>query len=245
MEESRQAGWYKDPHDEDEMRFWDGQCWTDMTRSSAPETSTAVKMPGKGMLNFYKVVYGLTITFNTLVVALSIIFVLSILPIPLPPFVQYHLERTPIIAIIPNLPQYTVLGAIIAVGIVTPIQILSTIIPARGLAANLCNAADKNYASGEFSKRTHDYFYSAARFALKVKKTHTRYCVISSILSAIITLLVHDPLMTAIGNPWADLLSLIILGGAFFLLYFVFDSAVMQKQRSENPKLYWKVINCR
>ena len=41
--------------------------------------------------------------------------------------------------------------------------------------------------------------------------------------------------MTAIGNPWTDLLSLIILGVAIMLIGFVLDSAITQKLKTEDP----------
>lgn len=235
MEESRQAGWYKDPHDEDEMRFWDGQCWTDMTRSSAPETSTAVKMPGEGVRNFYKIIHGLTTAFIKVVITLGVIFILSIIPVTFTSLGQYQIGGMPVISIASILSQYAVLGAIIAAGIAIPMQALATIIPTRVFAAILCEEADKSYASGEYSIEDHDYLYKSAQYVLRVKKAQIRCTVVGFILSAIIALLIHDPLMTAIGNPWTDLLSLIILGVAIMLIGFVLDSAITQKLKTEDP----------
>ena len=39
------AGWYPDPQDASQLRYWDGQSWTDHTAPSAPPASPAAPPP--------------------------------------------------------------------------------------------------------------------------------------------------------------------------------------------------------
>ena len=76
------------------------------------------------------------------------------------------------------------------------------------------------------------------RFFERIMNTTTVCAVISGVISGAIAWFAHDPLMSAIGNPVADILTLLIIVIGPYILSIILGAIATSGLRKENPELY-------
>ena len=77
-----------------------------------------------------------------------------------------------------------------------------------------------------------------ANFMARYFNANTWCYVASSIAAAVIAFLAHDPMMGAIGNPIADLLTLAIIGLVPVVLGYILFASATSGLKKEDPQLY-------
>lgn len=260
----KKAGWYKDPNNSNLKRYWDGDTWTSMTRGDSGNQDNNSHMVGvytpdksdssafnafsyKNISNtsvsFAKVLFVITTWLNYLVVTIGVLFVVSIIPVSLLSLATVELFGYTLERIMYFLGHWAVIGAIASSALFLPIQALCTRSLAVFIISIMSTQSDLiTEGLGLSNQEKQEYVSHIVRYMRKVANAKAIGLIILYLICALVIYIMHDPLMYAIGLPWADLICLITL-----LILIMLGSAllmnILKPLKRENPEAFEAAIN--
>lgn len=213
MSEVRQPGWYKDPSSSTEqLRYWDGDQWTDMTRGTEAPYAAPTEQTIKE--NYAPIKSARSPVVETILAIMEKLtkFVADGLV-----FIGFW---TAVITFIFGAGGWKIGGVSIAAlfwftlraGVILACLYYGIIKPLKTIYAfSVWKKTFREHSSAilpvDSNLTTEDF----TRFAIRLMNSSTIYLVAACLTSVVIALVAHDPMMDAIGNPWSDLLTIAIM----------------------------------
>ena len=230
MNVDMQPGWYSDPSSkQSQLRYWDGDSWTEMVQGQAPQrTSLSVEDALKMLKELLTAMLLLSLT--TIGIVVSVVPLIIIIVIVFAIF-GGEIAGTTVIGFMSWLLMVAVILAFVYNGILSPIWLMF-----------------KNYSL----KKTCRTFTASATeyedwwnlsYAIRFLNTTTTTWIVGTLASAILAFMLHDLMMSSMGNPWTGLLTLgiLIIGKAFlFLLFAIVPYIRLEK---ENQVMFAEMKN--
>lgn len=230
--EQRQPGWYENPNGEPgSVLYWDGSRWGTESYSSdriSNGESSLGKKPRQGTLRMAAIVIGVCKFVQSIGCLFIFAFILLAILCNVFNLGGWKIAGTPLVEWGSRTAMASVFSALAINAILIPVM---SLVEKAAFRTVVFDAIDDEECS---TKEDID----AVSFLLRAKSTTTRCTIAGSLISAAIGYLAHDPLMSAIGNPGTDILTLaiIIIGG--IALAAVFSNLLTNRYRHENPILF-------
>ncbi len=236
MDDRKSPGWYKDPFSDDEsFRFWDGQEWSEFTQSKlqveACEKGRIPKKPNKSIVSLSRALYVGVGIFASILKFLIMLFVLDVILVFLFQMGGWSFAGKTFVEWGYMLTQITVLGTFVLALVGYPLSFVSQNTIER---SNILQASNEAVSFSDMPDRLNRDFLAI----LKIKKQIMVCSLLSSIVVAIIGLIMHDLLISLIGSPWGDFADIFIFVSGSQIIAAAVSFVATKKYQRETPDLY-------
>lgn len=172
---------------------------------------------------------------------LAVIFLLSIIPMTFTNLGQWKLAGVHLITIASHIAQGAVYGALISAIVAAPIKVKCENVIKCSALAHGAEDASLMLQRGEVTQAEFDEARRGLGMLYRAIRTQSNCFAMAYILGGIAGFIVHDPLMDIAGNPWADLVTLVVIPLLGSVLSALITPRAMRKYEKEDPVLFREV----
>lgn len=241
MKDPTQAGWYEESYGStDQLRYWDGERWTSMTMSKDSNAAIGeeyvVRNPNPSSVSVMKIAFLISNAAVKLSISIGVIFIMSIIPVMI--FGGWKIGGVSLFAIGSFISQCAVICALVSAAVALPVIAICRKVLIRIVMAEQCKEDKNSYLRGELTKDDYDKSCKENYLIWRLNNSSQNVVVFTWICTALIAFILHDPLMMALGNPWADLIDLLLILAAGVAISNMLAKSVRRKFRKEFPLEY-------
>lgn len=231
--ESYQPGWYKDPYGAEGMvRYWDGASWSNQSRPLDQLNARPGGMgrePSNGMVRFAIVAANILKGLQGIVwMGIGLFLLLAVLCTVFG-MGGWRLAGTTLVEWGSRVGMFSTLGVIAISLVVIPLIYELEYIVKKKVAFELVRDSENEFGPDRQSIAFGNSFLSLARI-------ERNGATISSVLGAILGLMAHDPLMDAIGNPGADIVTILVVFVSGVVLTSLIAGTFAKRYKRKHPE---------
>lgn len=228
----QQPGWYPDPKT-GSLRYWDGEQWSNFENADNANNTIKEHLGSEPSDGAFKLAMGVTSICKFLqgIVWFAFgLFILLVIVVTVFGLGNWTLAGTPLIVLGSGIGQFAVLGFIFVAAVVVPvIYAMGKIIKNKVLFGVVHESSSQEISMVELEE---------LHYMQRLMRLESNCNMAASFLAAVIALFAHDGLMGLIGNPWADILTVVIVLAGGVILSSLITGTAMKKLACENPELH-------